>query len=260
MGSSREQGELWGRQARDWTELQEPGHKPLWQAMLESAGVGNGSSVLDVGCGGGGASILASAFGARVSGIDAAPELVALAAEREPTGEYRVGEMENLPYEDDRFDAVFAANAVQYAEDRVAAVRELKRVCTPGGRIVAALFGPPEKVEFRAVFQAVRDAMPEPPPGAGPFELSAPSVLEGLFQEAGLQVIGTGEVDCPFRYPNLETFWRAAASGGPFQGALGVVGEKKLKAVVEAAVAPFLLEDGSILIQPNMFRYVVAQV
>jgi hypothetical protein len=60
------------------------------------------------------------------------------------------------------------------------------------------LFGPPEKVAFSAIQKAVRDTLPEPPSGAGPYELSAPGKLEGLFTKAGLNVLKSGEVDCPF--------------------------------------------------------------
>ncbi len=63
MGSSDVQGELWGQAARDWAELQEPMHKPLWDAMLEAGSIRHGSRVCDVGCGGGGASLLTAERG-----------------------------------------------------------------------------------------------------------------------------------------------------------------------------------------------------
>ena len=202
--------------------------------------------------------MLAAERGAQVSGFDAAEGLIAFARERVSNGDFRVGDIESLPFDDGAFDTVFAASSVQYSEDRIAALRELGRVSTPEGRIVAGLFGPPEKVEFRTIFKAVRDAMPEPPPGGGPFELSAPGKLEELFQEAGLKVLASGEADCPFTYPDFETFWRANVAAGPFQGVLRVVSEEHLKSAVRDAVEAFRLDDGAILIQPNTFKYVVA--
>ena len=56
MGSSKIQGELWGAAARDWAEIQEPLHTPVWQAMLDATNVDQGTLLLDRGCGGGGAS------------------------------------------------------------------------------------------------------------------------------------------------------------------------------------------------------------
>lgn len=260
MGSSTAQGELWGRAPRGWAEIQEPMHRPMWEAMLDATDVGPGKRFLDAGCGGGGASVLAAERGAQVSGLDAAAGLIAFAQERVPGGDFRVGDIENLPFDDGAFDAVFAANSVQYAEDRVAALRELGRVAAPEGRIVAGLFGPPERVEFRAVFKAVREAMPEPPPGLGPFELSAPGKLEELFEEAEMKVLESGEADCPFNYPDFETFWFGLVAGGPTQGALRVVSEEHLKSRVRDAVETFRRDDGTISIQPNVFKYVVASL
>jgi len=85
-----------------------------------------------------------------------------------------------------------------------------------------------------------------------------PGVLASLFEEAGLEVLESGEVDCPFRYPDFETFWRANASAGPLQGAMRAVGVERIRAAVREAAEPFLLNDGGIEIQPNMFTYVVA--
>lgn len=258
MSTAKIQGKLWGKAPQGWAEIQEPLHKPLWEAMLNAAGVGPETRFLDAGCGGGGASALAADRGAQVNGLDAAEGLLAFARERVPNGDFRLGDIESLPYDDDAFEAVFAANSVQYSKDRIAALRELGRVCTPGGRIVAGLFGSAEKVEYRAIFKAVRDALPEPPPGGGPFELSAPDKLEGLFAEAGLNVIESGEVDCPFSYPDFETFWRGNVAAGPLQGILQSFSEEQLKSTVRDAAETFRLDNGAILIRPNMFKYVVA--
>src|SRR5688572_5221144 len=92
------QGQLWGAQARDWADLMEPPDRPLWEAMLESAAVGEGTRFLDVGCGGGGASVLAARRGAKVAGLDAAEPLINIARERLPEGDFRVGDMEEMPY------------------------------------------------------------------------------------------------------------------------------------------------------------------
>jgi hypothetical protein len=85
-----------------------------------------------------------------------------------------------------------------------------------------------------------------------------PGVLASLFEEAGLKVVMSGEMDCPFRYPDFETFWRANASAGPLQGTMRVAGEERIRAAIRGAVEPFSMKDGGIEIQPNAFTYVVA--
>src|SRR5438093_11813299 len=98
MGSATVQGPLWGRAAHDWAELQEPTALPLWEAMLDAAAVGPGKRVLDAGCGAGGASMLAAGRGALVNGLDAAEALLAIARERVPDADFRVGDLDALPY------------------------------------------------------------------------------------------------------------------------------------------------------------------
>lgn len=257
MGSARVQGDLWGRAPRDWAELQEIQHAPLWEAMLDATGVGPGTRVLDAGCGGGGASAIGAARGAKVSGLDASGPLIEVARQRVPDGEFRVGDLEGLPFDDGSFDAVIAASSIQYAEDRIAALRELARVCDPDGRVAVGLWGSPDQVEYRVVFEAIKDLLPEPPPGDGPFGLSGPGVLEGLIEQAGMRVSKVGEADCPFQFSDVETFWKASSAAGPFQATMEVVGEETLKTAVLAALEPFRTSDGGLRIE-NVFRYVMA--
>jgi 2-polyprenyl-3-methyl-5-hydroxy-6-metoxy-1,4-benzoquinol methylase len=110
LGSSAVQGELWGARAGDWAEVQEPAQSELYPPILDAAGVGAGTMLLDVGCGSGVAAGTARRRGAVVSGIDAALPLVELARARVTGSEFRVGELEALPYEDGSFDVVTGFN------------------------------------------------------------------------------------------------------------------------------------------------------
>ena len=258
MSSAEVQGELWGRAADDWTSLQEAQHAPFFEAMLDAVGVGRGIMFLDAGCGGGGASVLASRRGAVVSGLDASAPLIDIARERVSLGDFRVGDLETLPFADESFDAVIAANSIQYAEDRVAALRELARVSKPGARIAVGLFGTSDRVDFRVVFDAFRDSLPEPPTGDGPFGLSREGVLEGLVEQAGLSVIARGEVDLPFVYDDTELFWRGVISGGPPQATKDIVGEDALKEAVLDAVVPYMTDAGGVRLERNVFQYITA--
>src|SRR5919198_2686775 len=126
MGSATVQGQLWGRAAHDWAELQEPTALPLWEAMLDAAAIGPGTRVLDAGCGGGGASMLAASRGAFVNGLDAAQALLAIARERVPDADFHVGDLEALPYADGTFDAIIAADVLPYVADPDTALAELR--------------------------------------------------------------------------------------------------------------------------------------
>jgi len=259
MGSSTTQGELWGAAAHDWAELQEPTHTPVWVAMLDAAKVGHGTHLFDAGCGGGGASVLAAKRGAHISGLDASEALIAIARERVPQGDFRVGDLEALPYSEKTFDAIIAALSVQYAADPIAALRELRRVCALDGSLVISTWGSPEHCEQRVIHKAVRDTLPSPPSGGGPFALSAAGALESLVEQAGWKVVGSSEVDCPFEYKDLETLWQAQRSGGPLQAAIRAVDEERLRVAVEQAAEPYRTSTGRVRLE-NRFHYVTATV
>jgi len=53
--------------------------------------------------------------------------------------------------------------------------------------------------------------------------------------------------------------WKTVSSAGPFQSAMQVISEQKLKSAVTQAAEPFLADNGEILIN-NRFRYVTAVV
>ena len=96
--------------------------------MLDAAGVGPGTRVLDVGCGSGLTLVLAAQRGATPSGLDISPGLLGIARERLPAADLREGDMESLPHRDAAFDAVVGVNAFQFAGDPRRALREAARV------------------------------------------------------------------------------------------------------------------------------------
>ena len=100
-------------------------------ALLPRLGVGPGMSLLDVACGSGLAVRVADGMGADVAGIDAAAELVAVACERTPTADLRVGSMFELPWCDEHFDAVMSVNGIWGGCG--AALDEVYRVLRTGG-------------------------------------------------------------------------------------------------------------------------------
>src|SRR5512137_2751511 len=112
MASGERQGQLWGAAPRDWTELQEPFCRPLWQDTLSALGVKPGVRFLDAGCGAGGASVLAAALGCEVTGLDASQALLEIARERLPQARFIHGDLEHLPFPDAHLDAGLAANSV----------------------------------------------------------------------------------------------------------------------------------------------------
>lgn len=73
------QRRLWGTDPRAWADLAEAHNQPLFEAVLDAAGVGQGTRVLDMGCGSGLALVLAAQRGAVPSGLDISPDLLGIA-------------------------------------------------------------------------------------------------------------------------------------------------------------------------------------
>ncbi|HYT04059.1 MAG TPA: methyltransferase domain-containing protein [Gemmatimonadales bacterium] len=95
--------------------------------------------VLDVGCGTGAllAALAAAAPGVRLVGIDASPEMLAVARGKlAPAVDLRVAWAEDVPYGDATFDAVVSCSVLHYLREPMAALREMARVVKPGGRLV----------------------------------------------------------------------------------------------------------------------------
>jgi SAM-dependent methyltransferase len=256
-GSAPVQGELWSARARDWAEIQEGVCRLLFQAVLAKLAIKPGTSVLDVGCGAGMLCTMAAREKARISGIDAAPAMISIATERVPKGDFRVGEMEELPFGTDTFDVVTAVNAFQYAANPLNALQEACRVVRPGGRIVVATWGKPQDCPAAPYFAALRELLPPRPPGApDPFALAERGALEAFVQEAGLIASYSKDVDCPWVYPNHETALRGLMSSGPAAEAIQAAGEKRVREAAVAALQPFATPAGAYRLT-NRYRFVV---
>jgi 2-polyprenyl-3-methyl-5-hydroxy-6-metoxy-1,4-benzoquinol methylase len=98
--------EGWGRRAVDFATLSEPGNAREYVAVHQHLGVGAGDRLLDMACGAGLAVELAAARGADVAGLDASPRLVAVARDRTPQADVRVGDTYALSWDDATFDVV----------------------------------------------------------------------------------------------------------------------------------------------------------
>jgi SAM-dependent methyltransferase len=257
MGTAKIQGEIWGSRARDWAEVQERVAIPLYEAVLRRTGAGKGTAVLDIGCGAGIFCSMAARLGARVSGMDASESLIEIARECVPQGDFRTGEMEELPYADRTFDLVTGFSSFQFAANPVLALQEAGRVSRTG-TVGIAVFGRPEHSESSAYIKAMGSLLPPSLPGApGPYALSAEGALETLVASAGMTPGTVETVECPWDYPDEETALRGLLSSGPAIRAIQNQGEAVVREVVLNVLAPFKTTSGGYHLKNN-FRYMIA--
>ncbi len=226
---------------------------PVVEATIARAALTVGESVLDIGTGTGTlAQRSAEAVGPSggVVAIDISPGMLELAQQRITSGgldntSVREGSAENIPAEDDSFDAVLASLSMMYVIDREAAAREIARVLRPGGRFVASVWAGPEECDI-VLFQqtAGRFAGSPPVPGVGPASLADAGGFLLQLEAAGIQArIETQEFG--FEFADFASAWDALA--GVTTAHLSANQRQEAKDAVMTAVYP----DGD---GPHHFR------
>lgn len=138
--------------------------------LVKHAGIARGQSVLDVACGTGVVALTAAHLGAKVTGLDLTPELIARAKENariaQLEADWHEGDAEALPFEDSSFDVVVSQFGHMFAPRPDVAVREMLRVLKPGG-VIAFSTWPPELFTGR-MFALAGKYGPPPPVGVSP--------------------------------------------------------------------------------------------
>ena len=257
-GSASRWGPLWGARPADWA-LSEDLQRPTYKAALERTGLEPGWRVLDVGCGAGAFLRLAADGGAEPSGLDASEALIAFAQTRLPQADLRVGEMEELPWDDDSFDLVTGFNSFFFADDMVAALCEARRVAKPGAAVVIQVWGAHERCDLEAMKQIARPFLPPRPPDApADPDLSQPGLLRELATRAGLTPTDEFTATWAFKYPDAETLGRAMTAVAGLAVIAGAERERELKNAIIEGLAPYRRPDGSYRLS-NEYHYLLAR-
>jgi SAM-dependent methyltransferase len=109
--------------------------EPLVGAILDTLPAGD---ALDAACGTGRFSVRLAERGHRVIGVDNSPEMLELARGKVPTGDFRIGDLHDLPLPDRSVDLVLCSLALAHVPDLRPVVAEMARVTRAGGHIVIA--------------------------------------------------------------------------------------------------------------------------
>ncbi|WP_404419657.1 class I SAM-dependent methyltransferase [Marinospirillum sp.] len=170
------------------------GGRKASRELADEAGFQPGQKVLDLGCGTGGSSrLLEAEYGVQVVGVDITPPFIQVARWlSQATGldarsEFICCDAQQLPLEDQQFDAVWSQHTLMNLPDLQQGLQEIHRVLKPGGRLL-----------LHEVFQGENPeplALPVPwAEEAAHSHLKTPQELELLLQEAGFAPIFQQEV------------------------------------------------------------------
>jgi ubiquinone/menaquinone biosynthesis C-methylase UbiE len=220
--------EGWGWRAADFATLSEPANCREYVALHHQLGVDAGDRLLDMACGSGLALELARLRGAACSGIDASSRLVAVARDRNPDSDIRVGDMSALPWDQASFDVVTSFRGIWGTTP--GAVAEMYRVLAPGGRAGITVWGH-LKVSPGAWALApfLLAATAKIDNQATMVSLGRPGAGEQLLESCGFTGIRRITVPFAWEFADPEVYARALAATGPAYEAIQNAGEDEFR-------------------------------
>ena len=223
---------------------------PLAPRFADLASVAAGQRVVDVGCGPGALTteLVVRVGAAAVAAVDPSESFVAAAQERHPTVEVHRAAAEQLPFEDDIFDAAVAQLVVHFMADPIAGLREMARVTRPDGVVAACVWdhqggSGPLSLFWRAVHDLDASFAGEAGlAGAGDGQLVR------LFREAGLRQVEQHLLWVAVEHESFEEWWEPFTLGvgpaGAYVAGLDAAGRARLREQCHrlAPAAPFVVE------------------
>jgi SAM-dependent methyltransferase len=217
------EAEGWGVKAASYGQLTGRVTRRVVEPLLDAAGVGAGTRVLDLATGPGHLAGAAAGRGAAVTAVDIAAPMLALAAAHHPEVDFVFGDAESLPFADGSFDAVVGAFVLNHLPRPETAIAEVTRVLAPGGRAALCVWeGAPRSRLVTLLGEAASAAGVEPggevPPGPDPFRFAVDEEFAGLLRGAGLERVRVDTIELEHLGKEPDELWLGLL-GGSVRGA-----------------------------------------
>jgi len=228
--------------------------------LLDAAGVGAGTRVLDVATGPGLVAAAALERGADAVGVDFAEQMIDEARRRYPAIDFRVADAGSLPFDDASFDAVVVGFGLFLMAEPQRALREARRVSRPGGRVALSVWDASNCEAFDLFYSAMakhvpaeqaislhsgRQASVEDPPLFG---VTDPDVLTACLGDAGFVDPQLQRLSVVWELPSAEALFDSLSTLRDFE-AVPAGALEAFRSEVVAAAAKYE-RDGRFLI-PN---------
>jgi ubiquinone/menaquinone biosynthesis C-methylase UbiE len=235
--------------------------EPLANDLIRLAALRPGERILDVACGTGIVARLASqqvGSNGMVAGLDVNPGMLAVARSITPADmsiEWYESDAEDMPLPDEAFDTVLCQISLQFMTDKLAALREMRRVLAPGGRLILNVPGPTAKI-FAIMASAMAQYISSQAAGFvnHVFSLHDPTEIQQRLSEAGFRDIAV-QVDHKTLClpPPKEFFWQYVHST-PLAGLMAKVDEEVLAALEREVVEKWqdFEENGYLIYRQRM--------
>jgi ubiquinone/menaquinone biosynthesis C-methylase UbiE len=211
----------WGSAApawKRWWKRIEPDLQPVSDRMMELADLQTGQRLLDVATGLGEPAVTAARRvgpSGHVVATDLSSDMLDIGRERaDKLGleniDFRQMDAEALTLPQQSFDAIFCRFGLMYLPDLQKALDGMCNLLVPGGCLVAAVWGMPQKVPFISVPMDVAQRELEVPPPSpelpGAFRLANTHTLRSMFRQVGFAGVYTEPMSLLFRWLSVDDF------------------------------------------------------
>ncbi|MDI9256836.1 class I SAM-dependent methyltransferase [Flavobacterium sedimenticola] len=236
---------------KKWDDLMMDFLRPMGNEIIQSLQLKETDHVLDIAAGTGepGLTIAALVGKGKVVITDLSEDMLDIAKENAlhkgiNNIETLACDVCELPFPDDRFDAISCRFGFMFFPDMLLAAKEMARVLKPGGRIATSVWNVPEKNFWvTAIMSTINRNMelPPPPPGSpGMFRCAQDQFIADLFVQAGLKNVTQKEVLSQLKTQTTEVYWTMMTEvAAPFVAALSKADDatkEKIKTEVFQAV------------------------
>lgn len=221
--------------------------------LINAAGVRSGTRLLDVAAGPGRLTRAAAERGARASGCDLAPDMVALARRLNPGIAFDEASADALPYADASFDAVVCAFGMGHFPEPERVIGEFARVLVPGGLTALSWWEGFARNRINGIFHEVTAKLGVSAPGRLPQgppmdRFSDPSAFADFLTAAGFGNVHIEAVAFTHRLRDTDELWELAM--GSFARASSLIRvqsqetKRSIRAAIDEATRPYAKADG----------------
>ena len=235
-----------------------PAITSVWAAdLIDRARPRTGDRALDIACGTGAVTrLVAKRMGTgRVVGLDFNAGMLGVARRASTTGvpiEWFEGSALSLPFGDEFFDVVLCQLGLQFFPDRPLALREMRRVLAPTGRVALSVYSAIERTP--AAYAFVRALDRNLGPDASKIKRAEhiflqPSDLGSLMMGAGFEHVDVNTVTKRITFPSVFDYVRFQLIATPMASLLGGRSEAEREAAIEG-----IASDTQLLLAPEMLR------
>lgn len=223
------------------------------ERLLEAAKVQDGNSVLDVACGTGILTRAAAQHAGETgsaTGLDINDGMLAVARQKAPHLEWKIGMAESLPFHHSTFDRVVSQFGLMFFENQVEALLEMSRVLRPGGILGVAVWGRLEETPgYTAVATILAELFGDEIAQSieMPYSLGDTQLLASLFAQAGMVDVKIQTLMGQARFDSIDAWIYTDIKGWTLADMIDDEQYALLQEVARQRLTQFVLADGSVV-------------